>query len=130
MAVTSTSPSGVTPSSSTTAAGSCLQQASLSGRVSDHGSVAVSGSAVALTAGDFYFQATCLTDASGGSVAVRVTNNGTALHNFSITNLGIDEDVPPGQTITLNVKLPASGTVPFFCKYHVASGMQGAFVVG
>jgi plastocyanin len=107
-----------------------LQTALLSGTVNDHGSAAVSGSAVTITASDFYFRATCLRVASGGSITVTVTNGGTALHNFSVTSLGIDKDVQAGQSITIKVRLPASGAVPFFCKYHVASGMQGAFVIG
>jgi len=71
-----------------------------------------------------------LTDASGGSLTVMITNAGSALHNFSITNLGIDQDVPPGQTITVHVKLPASGPVPFFCKYHVDPGCGELSLLG
>ena len=75
------------------------------------------------------FDATCLTATGGGKVSVTVTNSGTALHNFSVTSLGIDQDVAAGATITVNVKLPDSGTLGFFCKYHSASGMVGAFVI-
>lgn len=32
--------------------------------------------------------------------------------------------------ITVEVPLPDSGAVPFVCRYHVANGMQGAFLTG
>lgn len=107
----------------------CAALAGLDGQVTDHGTGPVSGNTVGLTAGDFYFESTCLTASSGGKVSVSVTNSGTALHNFSVTSLGIDEDVAAGESITVDVTLPSTGTLPFQCKYHVASGMVGAFVV-
>jgi plastocyanin len=61
---------------------------------------------------------------------VTVTNTGSALHNLTVESLGIEEDVQAGETITVQVTLPDSGSVPFNCKYHVANGMQGAFVIG
>lgn len=59
-----------------------------------------------------------------------MTNGGSALHNLTIESLGIDEDVQAGQRVTVEVELPDSGPVPFVCKYHVAHGMQGAFLIG
>lgn len=59
-----------------------------------------------------------------------ITNSGSALHNLSVESLGIDEDVQAGETLNVEVALPDSGSVPFICKYHVANGMQGAFVIG
>jgi broad specificity phosphatase PhoE len=52
--------------------------------------------------------------------------------------LAVGEPVPDGRLRELGfgslegrvlVKVPSSGSVPFFCKYHVSSGMQGAFLV-
>lgn len=118
-----------TAAASTTSGSGCASLAGLQGAVNDHGTQTLSGSSATLTAGDFYFDATCLTATGGGKVSVTVTNSGTALHNFSVTSLGIDQDVAAGATITVNVKLPDSGTLGFFCKYHSASGMVGAFVI-
>jgi len=56
-----------------------------------------------------------------------VTNTGSALHNLSVESLGIDEDIQAGETISVEVTLPDSGSVPFVCKYHTANGKQGAF---
>jgi plastocyanin len=56
-----------------------------------------------------------------------VHNGGTALHNISVTDLSIDVDVEPGQTVTVQVRI-GTAVVPFFCKYHRASGMVGSLV--
>jgi len=97
--------------------------------VSDHGTAEVQGSAVQLEAGDFFFAPTCVA-VTGGKLTVTVKNDAQALHNLSITSLGIDEDVPAGESVTVIVGFHGSAPLPFFCKYHVASGMQGAFVPG
>ncbi len=119
-----------TTSSGTSAAGQSPAGGThgLTGLVNDHGTQSVSGSSVQLTQGDFYFAPTFENAPGGKTVTVTVTNNGQALHNFSITSLGIDKDVPPGTSITVTVQLPTSGTLPFFCKYHVGAGQQGAFL--
>ena len=106
---------------------SCQQQAGLTGTVSDHGTVQASGTKIELDAADTFFQPTCVV-ASGGKLRVTVRNTGSALHNFSVTSLGIDQDVPSGQTITVTLRFAGSSPLPFFCKYHVGSGMQGAFL--
>lgn len=124
-----TSPS-LSPAASPTARADCATLAGLSGTVQDHGTAAVSGTSVAIDAGDFFFDPTCLTASSPGTVTVTVTNTGNALHNFTVEEQGIDQDVQIGESVTLKVELPASGSLPFLCKYHSAAGMQGAFVVG
>lgn len=109
--------------------GSCQSQAGLTGKVSDQGTTSISGSTVELQAGDFFFSPTCVTG-GGGAVTMIVENGGQALHNFSVSSLGIDEDVAAGESITVEVRLPATGVLPFFCKYHVGAGQQGAFLIG
>ena len=91
--------------------------------------MALSAATVDIEAGDFFFEATCLTT-SLGEVTVNVTNIGSALHNFSVAAQGIDVDVAAGEAITVTVELPSSGALQFVCKYHSGAGMQGAFVVG
>ncbi len=95
--------------------------------MTDHGTKEAAGSTVELEAGDFFFAPTCAR-VPAGQFIVTVKNDGTALHNFSITSLEIDRDVQPGQTITVTVRFAGSAPLAFFCKYHVGSGMQGAFV--
>ena len=52
-------------------------------------------------------------------------------HNFSITSLGIDEDIPKGagHHITVDVTVPSSGELEFFCKYHLDERHAGTFLV-
>ena len=90
----------------------------------------MSGTSIEIDAGDFFFDPTCLTTSSPGRITVTVTNTGNALHNFTVEEQGIDEDVQVGESITVKVQVGATGSVPFLCKYHVGSGMQGAFVAG
>jgi len=108
---------------------SCSELAGLDGTVEDRGVAAAAGSAVTLDAGDLFFAPTCVTAGGGGTLEVTLQNSGAALHNISIEELGIDEDVPAGETVTVEVELPDTGTLGFTCKYHVSSGMVGAFVV-
>ena len=109
------------------AAGKCPASAGLGDTVKDHGSVAASGAAIALEAGDAFFAPTCLTGVPAGKVSVTVKNTGSALHNFSVPDQGIDVDVAAGKTITMEVDA-SSGSTAFNCKYHRASGMVGALL--
>ncbi len=118
----------VTPGASPTGAiaGSCPSTIPLKGNVNDHGSVVASGSELSIEAGDFFFAPTCATEVSAGSVTLVVRNTGQALHNVSIPEQGIDQDVEAGKTIevVLNVAEP----LVFVCKYHRTSGMVGGLV--
>jgi plastocyanin len=119
-----------TGNDSPTSAGGCAAAAGLTGPIEDRGTAEASGGTLALDASEFAFAPTCVEAGAGETLEVTVTNTGSALHNLTIESLGIGEDVQAGRTITVQVKLPASGSVPFFCKYHVANGMQGAFLIG
>jgi plastocyanin len=113
-----------------TSARGCAREAGLTGTVEDRGTAEASGGAVTLDASEFAFAPTCIEARAGATLEVTVTNSGSALHNISVESLGIDEDVQAGETITVQVRLPDSGPIPFVCKYHVANGMQGAFLIG
>lgn len=112
------------------AEGGCATAAGLSGPIEDRGTAAASGGAVTLDATEFAFSPTCVEAGAGESLEVTVRNSGSALHNLRVDSLGIDEDVQAGETITVEVTLPDSGSVPFVCKYHIPNGMQGAFLIG
>jgi plastocyanin len=116
------SPSGGTTTSTTAAA-------VLAGTVNDHGTTTLSGTALSLTQNDFYFSPTYVKAAAGATVTVNLKNSGTASHTFTIDALSVDQLVTPGQTATVTLRLPAGGTVAWYCKFHKASGMQGAFLL-
>jgi plastocyanin len=53
-------------------------------------------------------------------------------HNFSIKELHINKDIPEGagHSISVTVTLPNSGSLAFFCKYHVmAENHGGEFLI-
>jgi hypothetical protein len=99
------------------------------GAVADHGVAPARGNTIALEAGDSYFQPTCETDVPTGEVELRVRNTGRLLHNISFEDSAIDQDVAPGETVTVKVMM---GKEPrqFSCKYHRGAGMIGALLPG
>lgn len=101
--------------------------------LTDKGVQTASGSTVNLEAdndnGQFYFDPSCV-KSSGGTLSVTIKNTGSVEHNFTVKSLNIDKDIEKGESVTVSVKLPTSGVLMFYCEYHHASGMQGAFIVG
>jgi len=79
---------------------------------------------------DFYFDPTILSGSGGQTLTISLDNSTSSLHNFSLPQQQLDQDVPPGQTVRVTVTLPASGELVFFCKYHHARGMLGALEAG
>jgi plastocyanin len=123
---------GQTPATTATAGAAngsqgCPAASGLSGNVADHGAAAASGPKLQVQAGDSFFAPTCQTGVRAGTVTLVVHNSGQILHNLSMPGQGVDEDVPPGQTITVQVKIGGKA-LPYFCKYHRTSGMVGSLL--
>ncbi|HEV3475360.1 MAG TPA: cupredoxin domain-containing protein [Actinomycetota bacterium] len=57
-----------------------------------------------------------------------LSNEGAALHNLTIEEAGIDEDVQPGQSTTFDLDLEP-GEYEMVCEYHVAQGMTGTVTI-
>ncbi len=111
------------------AAGPCKDAAGFpdDARVEDKGTEPASGDTVEVEAGDSFFDATCTSGVTAGTVTVTVHNAGQQLHNFSVPDQGIDEDVAAGGTVTVEVEV-GSSPVQYFCKFHRTSGMVGALL--
>ncbi len=107
--------------------GGCPASTGLPANVNVHGTAVASGNLLSIEASDFFFSPTCVTRVKSGVVTLTVHNSGQVLHNVSIPQLHIDQDVASGQTITVHVKM---GSIPlvFFCKYHRSSGMLGVLL--
>ncbi len=120
LASTATSTSGA-------ASGTCPASSGLPADTNMHGAAAASGSQISIEASDFFFSPTCVTGLRSGTITLTVHNGGVVLHNVSIPALQIDQDMSPGQTITVQVKMGNTPLV-FFCKYHQGSGMLGALI--
>jgi hypothetical protein len=72
-----------------------------------------------------------LTVAAGDTI--EVANVGTADHNFTVEALGIDVDLPPGESATVTIPAEtAPGEYEFICNVpgHAAAGMVGTLIVG
>jgi uncharacterized cupredoxin-like copper-binding protein len=61
---------------------------------------------------------------------VTLKNTGATLHNFSIDDLHIKQDVQPGQSVDIEINAPA-GEYEFYCDVpgHKAAGMVGTLTV-
>jgi plastocyanin len=57
-------------------------------------------------------------DFTAASDSVTVTNDGQALHNLTLSDAGLDEDVQPGQSAEVDLSALDPGTYDFECKYH------------
>jgi YVTN family beta-propeller protein len=98
---------------------------------SDHGSVEVADRAeIVLEADDYYFAPTFLHGMPRQTLTLVVENESGTLHNLSISESQIDQDIPPKGKAEVQVIFPSSGTVRFFCKLHAAMGMNGELRVG
>ncbi|MEA2452943.1 MAG: Cupredoxin-like domain [Actinomycetota bacterium] len=80
------------------------------------GDGAAAGGSTTLTAADFSFDPTSLSAAPGDSIDY--TNSDDVEHNFTVEDLGIDQDVEGGKSATIDLGHAAPGTYDFFCKYH------------
>jgi plastocyanin len=103
---------------------------SLPGQVTDHGTSQLGDATeLDLELDDQYFAPTFVEGAAGSTVQVTLENEGSLPHTFTIDEADIDEEVGAGERATVEVTLPDSGSLRFYCRFHSGSGMQGAFVV-
>ncbi len=97
----------------------------------NHGTQDVSGmNEVKVEMDDFYFSPTVLKGTPGQKVTLELENEGKVEHNLTIDSQGIDKDVEAGKSATVQVSIPQSGSVAFYCKYHRSQGMAGALGTG
>jgi len=71
---------------------------------------------------------------SGSDVSFTLKNDGKVVHNFTVSFLGIDKDVQPGQTVPITFKVPPPPKgvkyYTFYDKNYQGNGMQGRLNVG
>jgi plastocyanin len=95
------------------------------------GEADVSGiSATVIEMGDFFFKPTVLRGTPGQHVTVTLSNQGNALHDFSIRAQHIDANAEAGTPVTVTVTFPQKGAVTFECRYHLLQNMRGELVTG
>ncbi len=124
---TSTTTSTETGTSSTETGTSEAPPVQLEGQVNEHGASTVSGGSIELELDDFYFQPTYVQATPGATVEVELSNEGSASHTFTIDDQNIDVTLEPDGHETVQVTMPDSGSLRFYCRFHASQGMQGAF---
>ena len=82
-----------------------------------------------ISAQDFSFSPSELDGTAGQTLQVTVTNEGPSAHTFTIDSEQINVTLQPGQSQEVTVTFPQSGSVEFYCTFHVSSGMKGTLTV-
>jgi plastocyanin len=83
-----------------------------------------------LEADDYYFAPAFLRGEPSQKLALEIENESGTLHNISLPEQHIDKDIPPKGKVQVDVTIPPSGVVHFFCKFHGALGMNGELLAG
>lgn len=118
----------VAPSASGTVDAKAKPPVKLSGKVNNKGTATATGGMVEIDQSDFAFSPTFVKIPSGTtSLTVTVKNMGTTMHTFTVPSQNIDKVLSPGDSVTVTVNVPGKGAIAFFCRFHKALGMQGAF---
>jgi plastocyanin len=78
---------------------------------------------------EFYFEPSTLTGSGGQSLTITVKNEGDIPHTFTIDDQNVDVELQPDEEQDVTVTFPDSGSVEFFCRFHVGSGMKGELTV-
>ncbi len=113
-------------STSTTTAKTATAPVALTGTVTNKGTKDLAGATtVSVEADDYYFQPTFVKATPGATLTVHLKNEGKAAHTFTIDGVA-DQMLNPDQQATVQVKVPTSGALNFYCRFHRAMGMQGA----
>ena len=99
-------------------------------QANDHGTKAVEDSGkTEVELDDFYFKPTVLEGKAGEKVTLELKNEGNTEHSFTIDSQNVDQELGPGEEAEVDVTIPKSGVVSFYCKFHKSSGMAGALAV-
>jgi plastocyanin len=96
----------------------------------DHGMKAVEDSGkTEVEMDDYYFEPTVLEGKPGEKVTLELKNEGSTTHTFTIDSQGVDQELGPSEEAEVDVTIPKSGMVSFYCKFHKSQGMAGALAV-
>jgi plastocyanin len=100
--------------------------AKLSGSTTNKGTKDLTGSAAEVEMDDFYFNPTFIKTTPGQKITLTLKNEGKANHTFTSPDLSVDKELAPGSTVTVDITVPSADAAAFYCRFHQASGMQGA----
>ena len=129
---------GCGSSSSSSSGGTTTEESSGGGgqktiagvNANDHGTKAVADQGkTEIELDDYYFKPTVLEGKPGQKVELELKNEGQTEHTFTIDSQNVNKDLGPGEEAEVEVTIPKSGVVSFYCKFHKSSGMAGALAV-
>jgi plastocyanin len=124
-------PAATSASPSETASADDEMPVQLEGNVTVHDSADLPDSGqIEMEVDDSYFEPTFVKTKAGAKVTVTLKREGSLPHTFTIDEVKVDKTLAPETTTTVSFDMPASGHLNFYCKFHRAGGMQGAFYVG
>ena len=96
----------------------------------DHGTKAVEDNGkTEVEMDDYYFEPTVLQGKPGEKVTLELKNEGSTTHTFTIDSQGVNKELGPGEEAEVDVTIPKSGVVSFYCRFHKSEGMAGALAV-
>ena len=89
------------------------------------------GETVNISIRDFAFDPSEIRAKAGQKVTLRITNNGSLSHNYTITELDEKANVGSGSTEDLEITFPEPGRYQFLCTLpgHADKGMTGQIIV-
>ena len=61
---------------------------------------------------DYVFRPTSVAERAGTQLRLRVTSRSSTLHNFTLPAQRIDRDIAPGETVEIELAVPAGGACP------------------
>ena len=80
--------------------------------------------------GNFYFKPTEIAATAGKAITVKVANEGSVPHTFTIDSLGVNETISPDTELDITFTPTQPGDLAFYCQFHRASnGMEGVVKV-
>lgn len=86
---------------------------------------ASSGGKTEVEMDDYYFSPKVIKGKPGDKITLELKNEGKTDHNFTVDDQGIDQNVAAGDEAEVDVTIPKSGSVSFYCKFHKSQGMTG-----
>ena len=126
----SSSSSGGTTTEATSSGGGGSQKTIAGVNANDHGTKAVEDNGkTEVEMDDYYFKPTVLQGKPGEKVRLELKNEGQTQHTFTIDSQGVNKELGPGKKAEVDVTIPKSGVVSFYCRFHKSEGMAGALAV-
>jgi plastocyanin len=75
-------------------------------------------SGTSITIRGLAFNPNALSGGAGETLQITVTNEDAVEHSFTLDDDSVSQDIEGGDTQTVEVTLPDSGSIGWHCKYH------------